>query len=146
MALYAMRKARECWRFIRALHQGPAAAPATQVTRAGFLQSASSPANAFPFLSPPAIYFSLPASWKASSARSPRCPLASGSSALSDVVKTRDSTRRCLGKARATRSRGHRCQATREAAAGKRVTLSDTEWLWDRSPTRCSVTALPCFP
>nr|XP_058910501.1 tryptophan--tRNA ligase, mitochondrial isoform X2 [Kogia breviceps] len=30
MALHSMRKARECWNFIRALHQGPEAAPAPQ--------------------------------------------------------------------------------------------------------------------
>ncbi|XP_055258026.1 tryptophan--tRNA ligase, mitochondrial isoform X4 [Moschus berezovskii] len=30
MALHSMRKARECWNFIRALHQGPDAAPVPQ--------------------------------------------------------------------------------------------------------------------
>ncbi|XP_051055012.1 tryptophan--tRNA ligase, mitochondrial isoform X1 [Phodopus roborovskii] len=30
MALYSVRKARECWSFIRALHKGPAATPAPQ--------------------------------------------------------------------------------------------------------------------
>lgn len=37
MALFSVRKARECWRFIRALHKGPAATLAPQVTRAGLL-------------------------------------------------------------------------------------------------------------
>uniref|UniRef100_A0A8C2MJ15 Tryptophanyl tRNA synthetase 2 (mitochondrial) n=1 Tax=Cricetulus griseus TaxID=10029 RepID=A0A8C2MJ15_CRIGR len=32
MALYSVRKARECWSLIRALHKGPAAAPAPQVS------------------------------------------------------------------------------------------------------------------
>uniref|UniRef100_A0AC11D5J8 Tryptophanyl tRNA synthetase 2, mitochondrial n=1 Tax=Ovis aries TaxID=9940 RepID=A0AC11D5J8_SHEEP len=32
MALHSMRKARECWNFIRALHQGPDAAPVPQVS------------------------------------------------------------------------------------------------------------------
>lgn len=34
MALHSMRKARECWNLIRALHQGPEAALAPQVTEA----------------------------------------------------------------------------------------------------------------
>uniref|UniRef100_A0A0G2JDG7 Tryptophanyl tRNA synthetase 2 (mitochondrial) n=1 Tax=Mus musculus TaxID=10090 RepID=A0A0G2JDG7_MOUSE len=32
MALFSVRKARECWRFIRALHKGPAATLAPQVS------------------------------------------------------------------------------------------------------------------
>ncbi|XP_028608841.1 tryptophan--tRNA ligase, mitochondrial isoform X2 [Grammomys surdaster] len=35
MALCSVRKARECWRFIRALHKGPAATPATPQKESG---------------------------------------------------------------------------------------------------------------
>ncbi|XP_076789135.1 tryptophan--tRNA ligase, mitochondrial isoform X2 [Arvicanthis niloticus] len=35
MALSSVRKARECWRFIRALHKGPAATPATPQKESG---------------------------------------------------------------------------------------------------------------